>query len=118
MPTPNSKAILEQFKDALDTYAENGPGFAVRHVIETNGLTAEDVALAFLVPEALDEQSMMTEQEMKHYEAEKQADEDAKANADRILADEPATAPVADAGEKKPPVGGDVAPMPVDKKKK
>ena len=87
MPTPNAEAIKAQFEEALDTYKDNGPGFAVRHVIKHNSLTAEDVALAWFAPEVLDEQSTMTESEQKQFDAQMKAKEKATADVDSDAAD-------------------------------
>lgn len=117
MPVPNSKSLKAQFDDAMKTYKENGPGFAVRHVIESNGLTAEDVALAWLSPSTLDEQSMMTDREKEQFDADMAAQEEAAQN--KVQPDREAAADAhvlnPDSG-KEPIVGGDANPNDIDGK--
>lgn len=132
MPAPNSKQLKAEFDDAAKTYKDLGPDFAVRHVIEKHSLSAEDIALAWLAPEALDAKSSLTEDEKKQFDAQtaadkKQAAADAKAAkdaGDNEDAPERAMAPKdapsksdfsgqkdmnpADGGNKMPPVGGGV----------
>lgn len=151
MPQPNAKAVKAMFEDALKTYEEVGPEFAVRHVIERDGFTAEDIALAWLVPEALDAKSQMTKSEKATFDAEMKARDvarkeekkaakaegrevdttvsgdvdphdidSASSTTERAAASGKTTTagPAGgdlnphDGGEKKPPVGGDVAKAP------
>lgn len=81
MPVPNAKGIKMAFDDALKTYEQVGPEFAVNHVIERDGLSATDIALAWLVPEALAAKSEMTKSEKTHFDAEMKAKEVAKKEA-------------------------------------
>jgi hypothetical protein len=90
MPAPTAKAVKALFDDALKTYKDLGPEYAVRHIINTHSLSVEDVALAFLAPDALDAKSSMTAAEKKQFDADMKA---VKANqAEREKADEPPAA--------------------------
>lgn len=73
MPAPNAKQVKKLFDDAAKTYEKLGPEYAVRHVIETHSLSAEDVALAWLAPEALDNKSSLTKEEKAQFDASNKA---------------------------------------------